>query len=301
MPIQQPSPPIEPDGNARKRVCKACDRCRLKKSKCDGASPCSRCQTDNAICVFGERRKSHDKVYPKGYVEMLERQQAQLVAGLQELYKRSLSGQGWSGAPLRESTNGHPLTHDILERLGALKPNSKDFEEEFEEDLLLLQRRLLENGAGLDLRRNSSVSESDNCSSPFADMMSPEAALPTPFSTTFTPQQPLPTPPNDSPLSSASRPRSLPKRPMESESPNPMKIRLESGPAPGPAWLPSSTAMTEDNMDFIRRYDNNTAILPSTTQLDQHVAPTMVSNPCLTMLDWNDDEEFRAFLNPSIV
>jgi hypothetical protein len=34
--------------------------------QCDGASPCSRCKADNAICVFGERKKSHDKVYPKG-------------------------------------------------------------------------------------------------------------------------------------------------------------------------------------------------------------------------------------------
>lgn len=71
------------DSNVRKRVCKACDRCRLKKSKvcapvathfprsltrdqCDGSSPCSRCRADNAICVFGERKKAHDKVYPKG-------------------------------------------------------------------------------------------------------------------------------------------------------------------------------------------------------------------------------------------
>lgn len=71
--------------NVRKRVCKACDRCRLKKSKvsgsifeiiyisvqtltlqCDGSSPCGRCRADNAICVFGERKKAHDKVYPKG-------------------------------------------------------------------------------------------------------------------------------------------------------------------------------------------------------------------------------------------
>ena len=89
MAIQQITPPLESmspsDGTVRKRVCKACDRCRLKKSKvwsilspprrpftelvhfqCDGSSPCSRCKADNAICVFGERKKSHDKVYPKG-------------------------------------------------------------------------------------------------------------------------------------------------------------------------------------------------------------------------------------------
>jgi Fungal Zn(2)-Cys(6) binuclear cluster domain len=67
---QQASPCMEPqsplDGSMRKRVCKACDRCRLKKSKCDGSSVCSRCRADNAICVFGERKKTHDKVYPKG-------------------------------------------------------------------------------------------------------------------------------------------------------------------------------------------------------------------------------------------
>ncbi|KAL2836787.1 hypothetical protein BJY01DRAFT_221598 [Aspergillus pseudoustus] len=54
------------DNGVRKRVCKACDRCRLKKSKCDGAKPCGRCRADNTLCVFGERKKAHDKVYPKG-------------------------------------------------------------------------------------------------------------------------------------------------------------------------------------------------------------------------------------------
>lgn len=55
------------DGN-RKRVCKACDRCRMKKSKCDGKQPCWRCKAGNVVCMFGERRSSRDRVHPKGYV-----------------------------------------------------------------------------------------------------------------------------------------------------------------------------------------------------------------------------------------
>lgn len=69
MSPEEPSSPG--DSSVRKRVCKACDRCRLKKSKCDGSTPCSRCKADNAICVFGERKKSQDKVYPKGYVALI--------------------------------------------------------------------------------------------------------------------------------------------------------------------------------------------------------------------------------------
>lgn len=86
MTAKSMSPTSDGESTARKRVCKACDRCRLKKSKvlrrppataaldadgrrqCDGSSPCGRCRSDNAICVFGERKKTHDKVYPKGFV-----------------------------------------------------------------------------------------------------------------------------------------------------------------------------------------------------------------------------------------
>ena len=28
--------------------------------KCDGSTPCSRCKSDNAICIFGERKRASD-------------------------------------------------------------------------------------------------------------------------------------------------------------------------------------------------------------------------------------------------
>ncbi|OJD14670.1 hypothetical protein ACJ73_09056 [Blastomyces percursus] len=195
MTAHQPSPPVEAsspsEGNVRKRVCKACDRCRLKKSKCDGANPCGRCKTDNAICVFGERKKAHDKVYPKGYVEMLEQQQAQLVAGLQSLYKMILDGKEWPGDPLKESGNGHPLTHDILERLGALKQEGNSGDEPFEDDLQLAQKKLIANGAGI-MQRQDSTSGSESEHSPI--FPSRPSVFETPFS--MNPNQLPPTPPS---------------------------------------------------------------------------------------------------------
>ncbi|KAM3422017.1 hypothetical protein BST61_g2393 [Cercospora zeina] len=146
----------------RKRVCKACDRCRLKKSKCDGSSPCTRCKTDNAICVFGERKKSHDKVYPKGYVEMLEQQQAQLVSGLVELYERLLKAEAWTGPPVEEH-DGKPYTHHILAALDLLETRDGSAVE-FEEDTDKLQAKLIADGAGMagHARRSSISSDSEH-------------------------------------------------------------------------------------------------------------------------------------------
>ncbi|KAK7540688.1 uncharacterized protein J3D65DRAFT_548914 [Phyllosticta citribraziliensis] len=166
-PDRSPSMDSPTENNIRKRVCKACDRCRLKKSKCDGSSPCGRCKADNAICVFGERKKSHDKVYPKGYVEMLEQQQNQLVAGLRELYRRLQTGEGWPGLPLSDQQGGHPLTHDILERLDLLQPKDGNGQyEPFEEDFARMEKRLRDEEETLPAppskRRGSIGSESDH-------------------------------------------------------------------------------------------------------------------------------------------
>jgi hypothetical protein len=77
---------------------------------------------------------------------MLEKQQTQLVKGLQELYRRTRDGRGWLGAPVKESGSGGPLTHDILERLGVLVQDGSSDIELLDDDLLdlnLTQHRLL--------------------------------------------------------------------------------------------------------------------------------------------------------------
>lgn len=57
----------------KKRVGKACDLCRLKKTKCSGEQPCERCLADNKVCIYTERKRTKDKTYPFEYVEMMEK------------------------------------------------------------------------------------------------------------------------------------------------------------------------------------------------------------------------------------
>jgi len=65
-----------------KRVWKACERCRMKKTKvwryllsldfylpliqCDGESPCKRCKDDGLVCTAGSRKKTEFKQLPRG-------------------------------------------------------------------------------------------------------------------------------------------------------------------------------------------------------------------------------------------
>jgi len=37
------------------RVLAACDRCRMKKVKCNGVTPCMRCTQDGIICLAGKK------------------------------------------------------------------------------------------------------------------------------------------------------------------------------------------------------------------------------------------------------
>lgn len=310
--------PIESDGNGRKRVCKACDRCRLKKSKvltfhrsvllmadnilslwCDGSSPCGRCQSDNAICVFGERKKAQDKIYPKGfvsnlpmerfqcranavinddsYVEMLEQQQNQLVAGLQALYALVTSSASWKGAPLKESVNGHPLTHDILQRLGVLHLDLNAETDAFEEDLDVLRQKFAsETDSVISLNRRSQSSGYRGQNS-FPEVASPRHY----FSDSFpTLHQFPPTPPIQSPNGETSF----------SPSPIDCQNRLDNEASLDPSVLqphqPSidhlQSTMYDDSLDFLSfsvlsNFDASNPMQESTS-------------PCLSISPWLHDD-----------
>lgn len=58
------------------------------------------------------------------YVAMLEKQQAQLVAGVQELYRRLKSTGAWDTPAMTDTTQGVPLSHEILAQLGILDRES---------------------------------------------------------------------------------------------------------------------------------------------------------------------------------
>lgn len=74
---------------------------------------------------------------------MLEQEQAHLVVGLQELYRRIKGTPHWLGPPLKELSNGQPLTHDILERLGVFELDEHRCSETCEEHPNLTQQRLI--------------------------------------------------------------------------------------------------------------------------------------------------------------
>lgn len=80
------------------------------------------------------------------YVEMLEHQQAQLVLGLQELYRRLQDGEPGDSGHLAEVFHDTPTTHELLEWLGALHHGEHDGPDKFYDDPYMMQAvAILEN------------------------------------------------------------------------------------------------------------------------------------------------------------
>lgn len=218
---------------------------------------------------------------------MLENQQAQLVSGLQELYKRTQNGQGWTGSPLKE-TGGVPLTHDILERLGALKQDGHNTSDTFEEDLNALQQRLIANGATMMQRESSHDGSSESAASPVYD----PAPQNTHFTNPFALSQFPPTPPNRSPFPQQAR--------------TAMPVKSNTYPVQTTQSNLSWTTVPpdfDDSMDFINHYDSP-MIEPG---MDMSQFPVQMFqdansvNPFFTMKDWSGQEDMQRYVNPAMI
>ncbi|KAG6019573.1 hypothetical protein E4U19_007060 [Claviceps sp. Clav32 group G5] len=108
----------------QKRVWKACERCRMKKTKCDGEFPCKRCKDDGLVCTAGVRKKVEYKQLPRGYAEVLENTQFALITTVHKLYSMVRNSQPWELGEPDLNDRGLPVIHDIAQKLGCIRPNS---------------------------------------------------------------------------------------------------------------------------------------------------------------------------------
>ena len=236
---------------------------------------------------------------------MLEQQQMQLVNGLQELYKRSVCGQSWIGPVLQDLGTGPPLTHDILESLGVLKQYTRSDVGGFEDDLEVLQRKLIAGGASFEQQQDSPETEPDTSPIQMSPIqMSFFESLPQKnvFNDSFMPSQ-MPTPPVQSP-----QPRSMMTSYLDTQLPPEMAQTLYTSPQkmtsmnPGVLQHPQTWAgaptIYDDSMDF-QQYDRSVNFV--NVKLEQQQRPVaMGDNPSnLAFPDWSEDD-FGKFLDTTM-
>lgn len=115
------------DRPRRRRNKHACDQCRTKKAKCDGALPCGPCVNSNLSCAYSTPKK---RGIPSGYLEKLEKTNDRLLNILAlvtrsmengEEYVQSLVAQwGNSGGDDDKSTDSAPrkvLSDEFLDAI----------------------------------------------------------------------------------------------------------------------------------------------------------------------------------------
>lgn len=220
---------------------------------------------------------------------MLEQQQGQLVVGLQELYSRIVKGEAWPGDPLiTDPVTGQPLTHGILERLGALK-QERGGSHQFEEDFSVLQQRLYEEGAPPVLRRRSTSSSSETHARSRLNSTSSRSHT---FHEAFEKHDAPPTPPPSGSLLTTSSTNDTYFGPsLNGDADNPMVIDPEL--MEGQPW--SSAIFLDDGMDFLHRYQ-------SPQRMDGAERPPDCQPGGASLgPEWNDDEDFKALFNQVVV
>lgn len=228
-------------------------------------------------------------------MEMLEQQQAWLVHGLQELYRRSIEGEGWPGERLKTESNGHPLTHDLLTRLGALD-HSKG--ERFEENPEAMQQELWQNGMA---RQESTDSSADSPHSPIARSHFSSDA----FSSHSQSQQTMPpTPPTYSPIrqNSALMQQTVKMEPTMTTAPTPQaQFAMSMQGVVNPLALQGAPQWPSNHPGFIPFDDLDLMGSADYTgfSFDEPVPSPMFHRQMAMNCMPTDYDDFKEFLNPN--
>lgn len=239
---------------------------------------------------------------------MLEQQQSWLVNGLQEMYRRACDGQGWPGEPLRCEPNGHPLTHDLLTRLGALDHTKG---ERFEENPDHMQQELWR-------RRQDSSDASSEAQSPVvssrfnSDVFASQQMPPTPpsFSPSSSHVHPTPKseqqhPQSQSQSESRSQSQSQSQQQQQGQGSSYAQMSMQGVVDPvalqGPQWSNNDFGGFDD-MDLMgsTEYSNMSFDDPmaSSPMFNRQISMNCISSA--SFLDTkNDYDEFNQFLNPN--
>ncbi|OZJ04391.1 hypothetical protein BZG36_02421 [Bifiguratus adelaidae] len=93
----------DPGQSKRQRISRACDHCRRKKVKCDGAAPiCGNCAALGCECQYLDTTKKRGP--PKGYIEAIENRLASVQTALESLLTDGQSDQNAVRSILDELT-----------------------------------------------------------------------------------------------------------------------------------------------------------------------------------------------------
>ncbi|OAP56633.1 hypothetical protein AYL99_08745 [Fonsecaea erecta] len=109
-----PRPGSGEPAKSRVRIGRACDRCKIKKSKCDGNTPCSACISSESTCEYSARRRREARDWYWGMQDVIDE-------ALQRLYWACREGRGFPGVIPDESA-GRVSTDAILRGLGLSPP-----------------------------------------------------------------------------------------------------------------------------------------------------------------------------------
>lgn len=126
------------------------------------SSRCENIQRTNADHIISDRKRPGDKVYPKGFAEMVERNQEILVAALYELVNRARDGRPFTGQGPEYASNGAFSIHDVISDLGLLRHNPDSLPQAFEEDTQKMRDQLCEQEDAIARRGSLSSDESGN-------------------------------------------------------------------------------------------------------------------------------------------